>query len=155
MIKNITDLQKYDFTQECRNCKYRKDIGLMEYCCSFVIELLEQERLNNLKRNIVGYILEDNLSKIDNTNILFDKDTDWTVSLIFKTNLREEKSLILRELRRALLDSPFFTGVNFIQGSLYKHEYGKEAVIVESTLDKYLKKTENNKRECGVKNESP
>lgn len=139
MIKHINNLKRFDFTPNCKTCPYCKNLGTLEYCCSFVIDIMQQDRFHELKKHIIEYVLfDEELVKVEPSNVFFDDDSEWGVTLTFKTNLREEKRLILQELRKALMKSPYFTNIHFSKDSLYKqkHEDYKEYLV--SGLDEYL-----------------
>lgn len=109
MIKQYTELVRFDYTDECRSCKFRKDLGLLEYCCSFVYDLIYEKKLLQLKRNVVDYILDESLlEKMDYSKVLFNEDT-FTLTVKLKTNLKD--SYIKSELERILNESIYFTGV--------------------------------------------
>lgn len=140
MQKNVNDLKRFDFTNECKNCEFRKDLGLLEYCCGFVVDLIHNERLNKMKKAVYDYIDKgDDLSILDESNVLFQNDTEFSVTLTFQTNLNEDKKLILNQLRQAVMDSSYFNHVNFVKDSLTKKEYNKPSFVMQSTIDEYLK----------------
>lgn len=126
MIKNIKDLKRFDFTSDCKTCVYRKDLGVLEYCCGFVYDMLQEKRLMDLKKHILEYILvDDSLDNVNPVNVIFQDETKYGVTLTFKTNLIEEKQVILNEIHKALSKSPYFSSVGFDVDSLYKEEQGK------------------------------
>ncbi len=111
MIKNINNLVRYDFTSECRTCKYRKSLGVLEYCCSFVYDLIHKQKRLGLQKHILEYVLmEDGMEKINHENLLFSDDKEWTVTLKFKTNLHSH--LILSEIEDLLVKSSYFKEVS-------------------------------------------
>ena len=122
VVKNINDLIRFDFTDECKNCIFRKQFSQFEYCCSFVFEQLEKNYSNLLKKQVLSYIfLDDNLHKINPSNIYF-QDDELNVVMTFKTNLKEDKQLILQELKKAVSNSPYFTSVHFVKDTLMSND---------------------------------
>ena len=136
MIKKIDDLIRFDFTSKCKTCKFKKELNDFEYCCSFVYEQLQKENLNTLKKSIKSDVLnyiffDDTLEKMDYNNIYFDNDSEYGVVITFKTNLKQDKKLILKELRDSVIKSKYFNNVNFWKDTLYKQEYNEEPQIIE------------------------
>lgn len=141
MIKNINALKRFDFTPNCRTCEFRKDLGELEYCCSFVFEQMQQERLLELKKHIIEYVLfDDDLIKIEPSNVCFNEEDEWSVTLNFRTNLREDKTLIVNEIIKAISKSPYFRKISFVEDSLIKADHNGNPQIIESVLDDYIKK---------------
>lgn len=144
MQRNLNDLKRFDFTPECKTCQFKKDLGLLEYCCSFVMDMIRKERFDKMKDKVYDYMHnDDDLNVIDTGNVLFQNDTEFSVTLTFQTNLREDKKLILKQLREAVMDSMYFNHVNFKKDTLTKKEYSKEAFILQSTIDKYMPGDDN------------
>ena len=139
MLKNIDDLNRFDFTSECKTCQYRKELGVMEYCCQFVYDLLISDRMKTLREQVESYTdFDDELNKMDKDNVFFSDDVEYSVTVTFKTNLRKDKKLILSEIRKSLLDSQYFNSVNLVKDTLYRQEYNNDRELVNSTLDEYL-----------------
>ena len=135
MIKNIDNLKRFDFTSECKTCKFKKELGVLEYCCSFVYEIIQEQQLHELKKNILEYVfLDDLFEQIKTENILFSEDDEWSVNLKFKTNLFEEKDIISNELCKALMKSPYFNSIRLNDLKKTNHKYKKSLM----TLDKYI-----------------
>jgi len=143
MQRNLNELKRFDFTTECKSCPYSRDLGLLEYCCGFVIDLIRKERFEKMKDKVYDYVYnEEDLNILDSSNVLFQNDTEFSVTLTFQTNLREDKHLILKELRQAVMDSMYFNHVNFEKDTFTKKEYNKEPLILQSTMDKYLERAD-------------
>lgn len=139
MQRNLNDLKRFDFTEECRTCQFRRDLGLLEYCCGFFMDMLHKERFSKMKDKVYDYIHnEENLNILDTSNVLFQNDTEFSVTLTFQTNLREDKKLILQQLRQAVMDSMYFNHVNFKKDTLTKKEHDNEPLILQSTIDSYI-----------------
>lgn len=139
MLKNINDLRRFDFTSECKTCPYSRELGVLEYCCSFVLELIQKQRFEKMKQEVYNYLNHDeDLSLIDPDNMFFENDTEFSVVLTFQTNLKHDNKTILRELRDAIMDNVYFNHVNFKKDSLVKMEYNQEPFIIQSTIDSYL-----------------
>ena len=132
MIININDLRRFDFTGHCKECQYLHRFNDYEYCCSFVIDYFKKDSFQRLKEEVEAYIEEGNfdLSLINPENICFFNDDEFGVQLLFQTNLKIDKWIILKELRKAILKSPYFANVNFIQGSLYHKEFNQLPIVL-------------------------
>ena len=112
----------------------------MEYGCGFIIDFIRNERFERMKSNVYDYLdFNDMLSLIDPDNILFQDDGEWSVMLTFKTNLKHDKKLILRELRAALLDSIFFNNVNFGKDTLSYKKFNESPDYFQSTIEEFGK----------------
>ncbi|WP_405316188.1 hypothetical protein [Methanobrevibacter sp.] len=136
--KHIDELVRFEFTDNCKDCKFRKELGFLEYSCGFVIDFIRRERFEQMKNNVYDYMkFSDDLSLIDPDNIFFNDDGEWGVMLTFKTNLKPDKKLILRQLRAAILDSIYFNNVNFGKDSLYYKEFNKEPDYLQSTIEEF------------------
>lgn len=133
-IKNIDNLKRFDFTSNCRNCKFKKDLGFLEYCCSFVYDMIQEQRLSEVKKNILDYVFLDNqLDNVNPVNVFFNEDDEWSVTLHFKTNLIKEERIILSELSKVLNKSPYFDKV-------YLNNLQEDTRLkTNSTLDEYIK----------------
>ena len=109
MIKHYNELKRFQYTDECETCRYRKDLGLLEYCCSFVYDLIYEERLRQLKKEIINYIVDESLlEKVDSDKVLFNGDV-LNLNVKLKTNLKDE--YVKSELERLLNESIYFKGV--------------------------------------------
>ena len=109
MIKHMDSLVRFDFTSDCKTCNYRKELGFMEYCCSFVYDILEKEKLLTMKREILDYVLFDDLSKINPQNIFFSSEDDvWSATIYFKTNLIPNEQVIRSEINDTMNKSRYF-----------------------------------------------
>lgn len=138
MINNLADLRRFDFTHECKTCKYRKELGLLEYCCGFVIDEIRRQRFEQMKDIVYNYAdFSEDLSLINPSNMLFQKDTEWSVTLTFQTNLKEDKKLILKQLRRAILESMYFNHVNFAKDTLISKDFNTEPLQIQAILDTF------------------
>lgn len=138
MINNLADLRRFDFTPECKTCQYRKELGLLEYCCGFVIDEIRRQRFEKMKTIVYNYAdFSDDLSLVNPSNMLFQKDTEWSVTLTFQTNLKEEKKLILRKLREAVLESMYFNHVNFAKDTLIRKDFNSEPLQIQAVLDNF------------------
>ena len=138
MINNLVDLRRFDFTPECKSCKYRKELGLLEYCCGFVIDEIRRQRFEQMKDMVYNYAdFSEDLSLINPSNMLFQKDTEWSVTLTFQTNLKEDRKLILKQLRRAILESMYFNHVNFAKDALIRKDFNTEPLQIQSILDTF------------------
>ena len=138
MINNLSDLRRFDFTPECKTCKYRKELGLLEYCCGFVIDEIRRQRFEQMKDMVYNYAdFSEDLSLINPDNMLFQKDTEWSVTLTFQTNLKEDKKLILKQLRRAILESMYFNHVNFAKDTLIRKDFNTEPLQIQAILDTF------------------
>ena len=136
-IVNINDLKRFDFTPECKTCKYRTELGLFEYCCSFVIDEIRKQRFDLMKKEVFNYAnFGEHLEHLDPGNILFQKGDEWTVQLTFQTNLMEDKKVVLRELKKAIEKSMFFNHVNFDKDTLLKKEFNAEPFLVQTKIVK-------------------
>ena len=143
MQRNFSELKRFDFTSECKTCQFRKELGLLEYCCGFFIDMVRKERFDKMKETVYDYIHnEEDLNIIDTNNALFQKDTEFSVVLSFQTNLREDRKLILKHLREAVMDSIYFNHVNFKKDSLIKMEFNQEPFIIQSTIAEYLQEVD-------------
>ena len=138
MINHINKLKRFDFTPECKTCQYRKELGLLEYCCGFVIDEIRRQRFEQMKEKVYNYIdFSEDLTLINPDNLLFTKDTEWSVTITFQTNLKEDKKLILSKIREALMDSMYFNHINFGKDTLIRKDYNQDPVPIQSVLDKY------------------
>lgn len=138
MINHINKLKRFDFTPECKTCQYRKELGLLEYCCGFVIDEIRRQRFEQMKEKVYNYIdFSEDLTLINPDNLLFTKDTEWSVTITFQTNLKEDKKLILSKIREALMDSTYFNHINFGKDTLIRKDYNQDPVPIQSVLDKY------------------
>ncbi|WP_405285896.1 hypothetical protein [Methanobrevibacter sp.] len=138
MINHMNNLRRFDFTPECKTCQYRKELGLLEYCCGFVIEEIRRQRFEQMKNMVYNYAnFSEELTLIDPTNILFENDTEWSVTLTFKTNLKEDKNLILSKIREALMENMYFNHIHFDKDTLIRKDYNQEPVPIQSILDTY------------------
>lgn len=134
MIKNIDNLKRFDFTENCRYCEFKKDLGVLEYCCSFVYDIIQEQRLNEVKKSILDYVFFDNqLENIKTENTFFNEDTEWSITINFKTNLIEDERVILSELRKQLQKSPYFSKIHL--NRLQKNTNRLNGI---SNLDKYM-----------------
>lgn len=135
MIKHINELRRFDFTGNCKQCQFVKKYNELEYCCSFVLNYFKGRSLQNVKEDVQAYVDGEDfdLSIINPDNICFTNDDEFGVRLLFQTNLNIEKWVILRELRKAILKSPYFANVNFIYGSLYHKKFNEEQVTLEDS----------------------
>lgn len=139
-IVNINDLKRFDFTPECKTCKYRTELGLFEYCCSFVIDEIRKQRFDLMKKEVFNYAnFGEHLEHLDPSNILFQKDDEWTVQLTFQTNLMEDK--VLHELEKAIEKSMFFNHVNVTKDTL-KKEFNTEPFLVQTKIDEFMENGE-------------
>ena len=138
-MKNLKDLRRFDFTPECKTCQYRKELGMLEYCCGFVIDEIRKQRFQQMKDTVYEYMdFSEDLTLVDPTNILFQADDEWSVTVTFKTNLKHDKKLILKQLRAALLDSLYFHNVNFNKDSLYFKKFNYEPEqFLQSTIEEF------------------
>ncbi len=138
-MKNLKDLRRFDFTPECKTCQYRKELGMLEYCCGFVIDEIRKQRFQQMKDTVYEYMdFSEDLTLVDPTNILFQADDEWSVTVTFKTNLKHDKKLILKQLRAALLDSLYFHNVNFKKDSLYFKKFNYEPEqFLQSTIEEF------------------
>ena len=142
MINNFNDLRRFDFTPECKTCQYRKELGLLEYCCGFVIDEIRRQRFEQMKDMVYNYAdFTEDLSLINLDNLLFQKDTEYSVTLTFQTNLKEDKKLILRKLREAVLESMYFNHVNFAKDTLIRKDFNQEPLQIQAVLDNFNKLT--------------
>lgn len=138
MINNLNDLRRFDFTPECKTCKYRKELGLLEYCCGFVIDEIRRQRFEQMKDIVYNYAdFSEDLNNIDMDNILFQKDTEWNVTVTFQTNLKENKKLILSKLREAIMESMYFNHVNFVKDTLLRKDFNQEPLPIQAVLDNF------------------
>lgn len=138
MINYMSDLKRFDFTPECKTCQYRKELGMLEYCCGFVIDEIRRQRFEQMKDMVYNYVdFTEDLTLMNPDNILFTKDTEWSVTITFQTNLKEEKKLILRKLREAVMNSMYFNHVNFGKDTLIRNDFNQEPLQIQSVLDKY------------------
>lgn len=138
MINNLNDLRRFDFTPECKTCKYRKELGLLEYCCGFVIDEIRRQRFEQMKDIVYNYAdFSEDLSNIDMDNVLFQKDTEWSVTVTFQTNLKENKKLILSKLREAIMESMYFNHVNFVKDTLLRKDFNQEPLHIQAVLDNF------------------
>ena len=135
MKTKLEDLKRYDFTSECKTCKYSRDLGLLEYCCGFVIDEIRRQKFEDMKKTVYEYMdFDDDLSLINPHNILFTEEDDWKVTLNFKTNLKHDRETIINELVKCLNNNLFFTNVK--AESL---EYQPISSIVSQTrIDSYI-----------------
>lgn len=139
MINNLNNLRRFDFTPECKTCKYRKELGLLEYCCGFVIDEIRRQRFEQMKDIVYNYAdFSEDLSNIDMDNILFQKDTEWNVTVTFQTNLKEDKKLILSKLREAIMESMYFNHVNFVKDTLLRKDFNQEPLPIQAVLDNFI-----------------
>lgn len=138
-MKHVNDLRRFDFTPECKTCQYRKELGLLEYCCGFVFDEIRRQRFQQLKDTVYEYMdFSDELTVIDPDNILFQSDDEWSVTLTFKTNLKHDKKLILKQIREALLESIYFNNINFGKDSLYHKKFNYEPErFLQSTIEEF------------------
>lgn len=138
MIKHINSLRRFDFTDDCKTCRYCKKLDELEYCCSFVYDYFHEQRLLELKKHMLDYVLnDDELEKVEASNVFFSDTDKWCVSLSFKTNLRRERQLIAYEIRKALNKSPFFRDVQVNSINSSKDE-DKENLLLETFVEEYL-----------------
>ena len=141
--KNMSELIRFDYTPECKTCQFRKELGLLEYCCGFVIDLIRKKRFEEMKEKVYDYIdFNEELGILDYSNLLFTNDDEYTVTVTFQNILREDKKLILRKVREALMDSFYFNHVNFEKNSLTRKEFNQEPVIIQSKIDEYLSRAD-------------
>lgn len=144
MINNIDNLRRFDFTPECKTCQYRKELGLLEYCCGFVIDEIRRQRFEQMKNMVYNYAdFSENLNLMNPENILFTKDTEWNVTITFQTNLKEDKKLILHKLKEAVMDSMYFNHVDFAKDSLIRKDFNQEPLQIQAILDKFDKGVTN------------
>ena len=145
MINHMSDLRRFDFTPECKTCQYRKELGMLEYCCGFVIDEIRRQRFEQMKDMVYNYAdFTEDLTLMNPDNILFTKDTEWSVTITFQTNLKEEKKLILRKLREAVMTSMYFNHVNFGKDTLIRKDFNQEPLQIQSVLDKYCMEATSN-----------
>ena len=135
MIKNVNELRRFDFTSKCKTCPFVKKYNDYEYCCSFVLNYFKGQSLQNVKEEVTAYVNGEDfdLGIINPNNICFTNDDEFGVTVLFQTNLNIEKWIILNELRKAILKSPYFTNVNFIRDSLYHKKFNEEQVTLEDS----------------------
>ena len=70
--KNMSELIRFDYTPECKTCQFRKELGLLEYCCGFVIDLIRKKRFEEMKEKVYDYIdFNEELGILDYSNLLF------------------------------------------------------------------------------------
>lgn len=138
MINHLSDLRRFDFTTECKTCPYRRELGLLEYCCSFVIDEIRRQRFEQMKEMVHNYAdFSEDLTLINPDNMLFQKDTEWSVTITFQTNLKEEKKLILQKLREAIINSMYFNHVNFAKDTLIRKDFNQEPLQIQAVLDNF------------------
>ena len=93
-IVNINDLKRFDFTPECKTCKYRTELGLFEYCCSFVIDEIRKQRFDLMKKDNPHLI--NTYAKVYNrVNNMFENEVkNFAEDVIRKVNETSEEPLL-------------------------------------------------------------
>lgn len=144
MKVNIEELRRFDFTPECKSCPYCKELGLLEYCCGFVIDEIRKKRFQQMKDKVYEYMdFSEDLTVLDPSNVLFQRDDTWSVKLNFKTNLKPNKDLVLKHLTNLISDSMYFKEVDFNRDSLKHTDESVKDVVFQTKIDSFIKDKES------------